>query len=180
IPLVGKQIRNLASTINPFATGVASQTLHISMGDGLISRVILLALTLALSVWYIYHYASKIEKDPTRSLLYTNKNSAQITDEKTSSKEIPTLTKGQKHVLWIFGLTFLIMIVGLVPWQTIDPSWTFFETFLKWFRNVPFLGALFGKNMVAYGSWYFNEITMLFFGMSILIKFVYHMPEEKF
>src|SRR5699024_2253380 len=84
------------------------------------------------------------------------------------------------HVLWIFGLTFLIMIVGLVPWQTIDPSWTFFETFLKWFRNVPFLGALFGKNMVAFGSWYFNEITMLFFGMSILIKFVYHMPEEKF
>lgn len=180
IPLVGTQIGNLASTVNPFATGVASQTLHISMGDGLISRVILLALTLALSVWYIYHYASKIEKDPTRSLLYTNKNSAQITDEKTSSKEIPTLTKGQKHVLWIFGLTFLIMIVGLVPWQTIDPSWTFFETFLKWFRNVPFLGALFGKNMVAFGSWYFNEITMLFFGMSILIKFVYHMPEEKF
>ncbi len=32
IALVGTQVGCLASTVNPFATGVASQTLHISSG----------------------------------------------------------------------------------------------------------------------------------------------------
>lgn len=180
IPLVGTQVGNLASTVNPFATGVASQTLHISMGDGLISRLVLLALTLVFSIWYIYHYAAKIENDPTKSLLYANKDASELQSYEEEIEDIPKLSKGQKHVLWLFGLTFVIMIISLVPWQTINPNWTFFETFLKWLRNVPFLGALIGKDTVAFGSWYFNEITMLFLGMSILIKFVYHIPEQKF
>ncbi|MEO3201087.1 YfcC family protein, partial [Pediococcus acidilactici] len=42
IALIGTQIGCLASTVNPFATGVASQTINISMGDGLFSRILLL------------------------------------------------------------------------------------------------------------------------------------------
>ena len=41
IIIVGSQVGCLASTVNPFATGVASQSLNISPGSGLISRVIL-------------------------------------------------------------------------------------------------------------------------------------------
>ncbi len=177
IPLVGTQIGNLASTVNPFATGVASQSLHISMGDGLISRLILLVITLLVAIGYIYHYAVKIEKGPEKSLLYSGTN---VDSQAMENEEIPGLTKGQKRVLWVFGSTFVIMIVGLVPWQTINDHWTFFGSFLKWVKSVPFLGAFLGKDIVAFGDWYFSEITMLFLAMSILIKFVYHMPEQKF
>lgn len=176
IPLVGTQVGNLASTVNPFATGVASQTLHISMGDGLLSRLLLLVITLSFSIWYIYHYASKIEKDPTKSILYGSEDESGL----EPSTEVPELTKGQKHVLWIFAATFVIMIVGLVPWQTINPHWTIFTSVVNWLQDLPIVGTVLGRNMVAFGDWYFNEITMLFFGMSILIKFVYHMPEGKF
>ena len=34
--------------------------------------------------------------------------------------------------------------------------------------------------MAPFGTWYFNEITMLFLFMSVLIMAVYHMKESEF
>ncbi|MGO2852914.1 MAG: YfcC family protein, partial [Tetragenococcus koreensis] len=125
IPLVGVQMGNIAATVNPFATGVASQTLNISMGEGLISRLILLAINLSVAIWYIYHYASKIEKDPQKSLVYSTKEASEPSEtEQAPGGKIPQLSSGQKRVLWIFALTFVLMVVGLVPWQTINTEWT--------------------------------------------------------
>lgn len=70
IIIIGSQVGCLASTVNPFATGVASQSLGISPGDGLVSRVVLLVITLTISIIYVYCYASKIEKDPKKSVIY--------------------------------------------------------------------------------------------------------------
>ena len=55
IALIGSQVGCLASTVNPFATGVASQSLNLTPGDGIGSRALLLVLTTALSIWYVYH-----------------------------------------------------------------------------------------------------------------------------
>jgi Predicted membrane protein len=52
----------LASTVNPFATGVASATLKISPGEGLIPRLILLVIVTALGIWYTMHYADQVKK----------------------------------------------------------------------------------------------------------------------
>lgn len=181
IPLVGVQMGNIAATVNPFATGVASQTLNISMGEGLISRLILLAINLSVAIWYIYHYASKIEKDPQKSLVYSTKEASEPSEtEQAPGGKIPQLSSGQKRVLWIFALTFVLMVVGLVPWQTINTEWTFFDSFAEWLKNVPLLGSIIGQDIVAFGNWYFNEITMLFLAMAIAIKFAYRIPEQKF
>lgn len=181
IPLVGVQVGNMASTVNPFSTGVASQALNISMGEGLFSRLILLALNLSVSIWYIYRYASKVEKNPQSSLLYTTEKTEDTSEaEPTYKKEGPSLSSGQKGVLAIFALTFLLMIIGLIPWQTINTNWTFFTSIVEWLKDIPVLGNLIGQDIVPFGEWYFNEITMLFLAMSIIIKFVYHIPEQKF
>lgn len=90
------------------------------------------------------------------------------------------MTGRQKAVLWLFGLTFLIMIMGLIPWDQINKNWTFFTSFTKWVQNVPFLGSLVGSNLVPFGSWYFTEITTLFFLMSIVVMFVFRMKEATF
>lgn len=63
IVLVGSQVGCLASTVNPFATGVASQAVGISMGEGIGLRFLMFVILLGISIVYVYRYASKIEKD---------------------------------------------------------------------------------------------------------------------
>ncbi|MBA2914014.1 YfcC family protein [Limosilactobacillus frumenti] len=181
IILLGTRVGDLASTVNPFSTGVASGIIKISPGSGLGSRIILLVIVTALTIAFVIHYADKIKKDPTKSLVYKQRKADMkfFEVEERSSKPKP-LTKVQKHVLWVFALTFIIMIVGLVPWTSINKSWTFFDAFTKWLTSVPFLGNFLGADMTALGSWYFNEITMLFLFMSVVIMFVGHIKEADF
>lgn len=182
IVLVGSQVGCLASTVNPFATGVASQALNISPGDGIFSRIVLLVLTIAVSIAFVYHYASKVEKDPKASLIYDQREEdlTRFSIQDQSENANAQMTGRQKAVLWLFGATFLIMILGLIPWDTINKNWSFFVDFTKWLQKVPVLGNLVGSNMVPFGSWYFTEITTLFFLMSVVIMFVFKMKESTF
>lgn len=181
IVLVGSQVGCLASTVNPFATGVAAQSLNISPGDGLLSRALLLIITTTISIWYVYRYASKIEKDPSKSLIYNQREKDlqrfSIEDRTTDTEKIG---KKQKIVLWLFGITFIIMIIGLIPWTSLNKNFTIFNTFNNWLTSIPFLGVFFGKDAAPLGTWYFSEITMLFLFMSVLIMYVYRMKESDF
>ena len=179
VALVGTQVGVLAATVDPFATGVASATLKISPGDGLVTRLILLVIVTTISILYVMHYASEIKKDPTKSLVYAQRKE----DEKrfmADNAEVKPLTKVQKRVLWLFALAFIIMIMGLVPWTDLNSHWTFFNTLTDWLHNLPVLGILIGKDLPALGTWYFNEITLLFIVMSIIVMLVAHMSESEF
>ena len=178
IVLIGSQIGCLASTTNPFATGVASQALGISPGDGIIWRILLLVVTLSAGIIYVYRYASKIEKNPEASLMY-HQREADLEHFKIN-ENMESITPKQKKVLTLFILTFVIMIFGLIPWSSINPKWTIFETFNTWLTNLPLLGALIGKDIAPFGTWYFTEITMLMFLMAVIIGIVYRMKEEDF
>ena len=181
VALVGTQLGCLASTVNPFATGVASATLKISPGEGLIPRLILLVIVTALGIWYTMHYADQVKKDPTKSLVYAQRaEDEKRFDISEKTQDTQPLTKVQKRVLWLFGITFIIMIMGLVPWTDLNKHWTAFDTFTNWLHGIPFLGVLTGKDIPALGTWYFNEITLLFIFMSVVIMFVAHMKESEF
>lgn len=181
IALVGSTVGTLASTVNPFATGVASQTLHISPGDGLLPRVILFIITVGIAIAYTYHYASKIEKDPTKSLVYGQRQSdLQEFTINDGTNEVEPMTGRQKAVIWLFTATFVIMITGLIPWESLNSHFTIFNNLTKWLTNLPFLGVVIGKDMAPLGTWYFSEITMLFLFMSVIIMWVFHMKEDDF
>ena len=180
LALVGSQVGCLASTVNPFATGVASQTIHISPGNGLISRFILLIIVTGISIAYVMHYADKIKKDPSQSYVFERRQKDlqefSILDRSVSEK----MTKKQINVLILFGLTFVIMISSLIPWSSLNPNWTFFNDFNTWITHVPFLGALLGRDLLPLGTWYFTEITTLFFMMSVIVMFVFHRTISSF
>ena len=181
VALVGTQLGCLASTVNPFATGVASATLKISPGEGLIPRLILLVIVTALGIWYTMHYADQVKKDPTKSLVYAQRaEDEKRFDISEKTQDTQPLTKVQKRVLWLFGITFIIMIMGLVPWTDLNKHWTAFDTFTNWLHGIPFLGVLIGKDIPALGTWYFNEITLLFLFMSVVVMFVAHIKEQDF
>jgi len=175
IVLVGSQIGVLASTVNPFATGVASQALSISPGEGIIWRLIFFVAMYAVSTLYVYRYAIKVEKDPSSSLV------AYQREENIAYFKIPEdqeeMDKRQRNVMILFALSFLIMIMSLIPWTALSENWTFFESLNAFLLGIPFIGTLLGERMIPLGDWYFQEITMLFFLMAVLIGLFYRMPE---
>lgn len=180
LALIGSQIGCLASTVNPFATGVASQTINISPGDGLIPRFILLIITTAISIIFVMRYADKVKKDPSKSYVFERRQK-DLEEFSTADKSIDDkLSKKQKGVLWLFALTFVIMILGLIPWTSLNSSWTFFDDFTAWFTKIPFLGALIAQDFAPLGTWYFTEITALFFMMSVIIMFMFRMKESDY
>lgn len=173
--LVGSQIGCLASTVNPFATGVASDTAGISIADGIVWRLVFLVVMVAISIFYVYSYATKIEKNPEKSFVYSQRKENLELFKIPESSE--AMTKKQLYILWIFILTFFIMILSLIPWG--DFGIKIFEQFNDALLGLPVIGGLF-RHASPFGTWYFSEITMLFFVSSVLIGVVYGMPEDKF
>ena len=173
--LVGSQIGCLASTVNPFATGVASDTAGISIADGIVWRLVFLVVMVAISIFYVYSYATKIEKNPEKSFVYSQRKENLELFKIPESSE--AMTKKQLYILWIFILTFFIMILSLIPWG--DFGIKIFEQFNDALLGLPVIGGLF-RHASPFGTWYFSEITMLFFVSSVLIGVVYGMSEDKF
>ncbi len=68
VVLLGSGAGVLASTVNPFATGIASGFAGVSLGDGLMVRLVMLVLFDAIAIWYVMAYAAKVRSHPERSL----------------------------------------------------------------------------------------------------------------
>src|SRR3954465_2470855 len=73
VVLLGCGIGALGSTINPFATGIASGIAGVSISDGLLSRIVILLAGLAIGIFFVLRYADGVKADPTRSVVYDMK-----------------------------------------------------------------------------------------------------------
>ena len=73
IVLLGCGIGVLGSTINPFATGIASGFAGTSISEGLIGRVVILVVGTAIGIVFVLRYADRIKADPGRSLVFSMK-----------------------------------------------------------------------------------------------------------
>jgi uncharacterized ion transporter superfamily protein YfcC len=152
--MLGSGIGVLASTVNPFATGIASNFAGISIGDGLVSRLFILVVGTIIGIIFVMRYAEKVREDPSKSLVFDKKEENEKHFLKTMSAEsLPELTGTRIAILALFGLAFLIMIYGVIPWE--DLGITFVPTL--W--------------------WWFGEFAALFLGFAILIGIVGHLGE---
>lgn len=112
----GTQLGTLASFSNPFSAVVASNAAGINWKDGMNERLVMFIVTGIIMIWYIVHYANKIKKDPTKSLLYkidgilpslpVSMQSSNINNEPLSGKNIALLV--------VFFATFFVMIGGVI------------------------------------------------------------------
>nr|MCU0510219.1 YfcC family protein [Anaerolineae bacterium] len=71
--LLGAGIGVLGSTVNPFATGIASGFAGTTLSEGLIGRLVLLVVGTILGIFFVVRYAEKVKKDPSKSLIYDAK-----------------------------------------------------------------------------------------------------------
>ncbi len=154
IVLLGAGIGVLGSTVNPFATGIASGIAGIPLGDGIVYRVIILVVGTLLGMWWVLRYAKKVHADPSASYVAdrAEANRSLFLGD-TSQTEIVEFTTRRKIALALFVLAFLIMIYSVIPWDVMG-------------LPIPSLG------------WWFTELTALFLFFAILIGLVGGMGEE--
>ncbi|HEM4363152.1 TPA: YfcC family protein [Streptococcus suis] len=178
IILLGSQIGCLASTVNPFATVVASDAAGVSVADGMIWRFVFFVVILLMGVLFVANYAEKVKNDPTKSLVYKQREADMQHFNVTATQEVNAeLSPAQKRVLWVFVLTFVLMICSFIPWE--DLGVTIFTQFKDWLIGLPFIGQVIGSSTAALGTWYFPEGAMLFGIAGIVVGLVYGMSEER-
>ncbi|MCK3921831.1 YfcC family protein [Streptococcus suis] len=178
IILLGSQIGCLASTVNPFATVVASDAAGVSVADGMIGRLVFFVVILLMGVLFVANYAEKVKNDPTKSLVYKQREADMQHFNVTATQEVNAeLSPAQKRVLWVFVLTFVLMICSFIPWE--DLGVTIFTQFKDWLIGLPFIGQVIGSSTAALGTWYFPEGAMLFGIAGIVVGLVYGMSEER-
>lgn len=171
--LLGAGSGCLGSTINPFATGVALSALPegIAANQGLVLLIaaILWLSTLAISILFVVNYAKKVQKDKGSTFLSLREQKAaekKFGNFENKEKKEVSLSVKQKITLVLFGLTFLVMIIGFIPWG--EFGITFFDSFTGW---------LTGSSL---GNWWFYEAALWFLLMSIIIAIVNKFGEKGF
>jgi len=190
IIVFGSIIGVLGSTVNPFSTGIASGFADISIGDGIVPRLIILVLSLIAGIWFTMRHAEKVKKrreeleaaEQTNTREYRELVPVASSEEEAEAMEaaasVPKLDGKRKGVLWVFGITFLVMIVTVIPW-----AWKFdipfFEDFAIWLYGIPVLGPLLG-HIVPFGDWWFGELAALFLLSSFIISKVSKMKEGEY
>ncbi len=121
----GAGIGCLGSTINPFATVIASNAAEINFMEGFALRAVILVLGWLACVIYVMRYAEKVKRDPMQSIVAHQKdeNLKHFLHSKEQQAP-PELTGKRKAVLAIFGLTFAVMMwgVSLAGWWMAELS----------------------------------------------------------
>jgi len=169
--LLGAGSGVLGSTINPFATGAALSALPESVvaNQGLVILIatFLWLTTLLISIVFVMRYASKVKKDKGSTFLSLREQNAaekRFGGYVDKTKKEVKLTGNQKVTLILFALTFLVMIVGFIPWGEFNI--TFFEGFTGWLTGATF------------GNWWFYEAALWFLVMSIVIGIINKLGEK--
>jgi uncharacterized ion transporter superfamily protein YfcC len=153
IIMVGAGVGTLASTVNPFATGVASDAAGVALGDGIGLRLIMYVVMVVIALLYVLRYARRVKADPAKSMLPATEGDQALASSPAGPPE--PMTGRQKTVLWIFGLTFGLMIFSVIPWGDFSSS----------------------LESITLG-WYFPELAALFLVGSVLVGLVGGLGEE--
>jgi uncharacterized ion transporter superfamily protein YfcC len=143
----------MGSTINPFATGIASGFADVSISEGLVTRLIILLLGLVIGIAFVRRYADRVKADPSRSLVYDMKaeNEAHF-KAAGEGGEGQALTGRYKVILTVFGLAFVVMMYAVIPWEDLGVP-------------IPTLW------------WWFPEMTASFLLFAIVIGLIARMRE---
>ncbi|MGF1764678.1 YfcC family protein [Aliivibrio kagoshimensis] len=113
IIMVGAGIGCLGSTINPFATVIASNAAEINFMDGIGLRLIILLVGWLACVIYVMRYAEKVKNDPSKSIVASQKHSNEQHFLHGDATDTPQLNGTRKAILAIFAASFGVMIWGV-------------------------------------------------------------------
>lgn len=169
VVLLGAGCGVLGSTVNPFAVGAAVSAagaagVKINQGTTMLIGAILWFVTLGVSIVYVMNYAKKVREDKNKSILsgaeIKKAEEAYANDE----QEEIEFTTSRKIALVLFGFSFIVMILGVMPLTDLGinafEGWSSFLT-----------GS-------ALGHWWFGDLTVWFFLMAVVIGLICRLSEK--
>jgi len=124
---LGSGIGAMCSTTNPFSTIIASDAAGINWTTGIDNRIIMLVVCLSITILYVLRYARRIKDDPSRSLIYGQKEALEklfgIHAENTTVK----FTNRLRLIIAVFSSCFILMIIGVsfLDWWFVEMTSTF-------------------------------------------------------
>ena len=146
--LLGAGAGVICSTVNPFATGIAAGFAGVSLGEGIVLRILMWVVFEVAAIWYVMAYAARVKKDPSASVVVNR--GREVYHGK--AENAPPLTGKRKVILAVFAITFLVMIYAVIPFDDMG-------------LPLPTLG------------WWFPELSGLFLVAGILIGLIDRMEE---
>lgn len=176
---------NMASVINPFSVGAAVGAIgneQLSLGSGIVLRMVLFIVLYAIGLVYVLHYAQGVKKDPSKSIVAGVEVNTMVKEGETED------TMDTRKALSMGLLVVIIgyLVAGYIPWDAIKLS---NGSTMKEIVNmpatllskVPVLGELIGAgHFTSLGDWYFDEFSFVFLAGSIALGFINRMSEEEF
>lgn len=147
--LLGAGAGVIASTVNPFATGIAAGFAGVSLGEGLLLRLLQWVVFEGAAIWFVMAYAARVKRDPSRSVVGVGAGKLHV-----SATETTPLTGRRKVILIVFAAAFVVMVYGVIPFEDVGLS-------------LPTLG------------WWFPELSALFLVGGIVVGLIDRMSETE-
>ena len=147
--LLGAGAGVISSTVNPFATGIAAGFAGVSLGEGLLLRVLQWIVFEGAAIWFVMAYAARVKRDPSRSVVGVGAGKLHV-----SMEEATPFTPKRKLIMALFTLTFLVMVYAVIPFDEMGLS-------------LPVLG------------WWFPELSALFLVSGIVIGLIDGQREDE-
>lgn len=172
--LLGAGSGVLGSTINPFATGAAVDAatavgVNVNMGVLYVEGIILWLGTYVISALFVTRYAKRVKEN--KGSILTAEQIAECKAAYGGADEIDDnvrLSGKQKAVLVLFALSFVVMILGIIPWGSLSEG---MYNGLGWSR------FLTGNQL---GDWWFDDAATWFLLMGIIIGIIGIEDKSKF
>ncbi len=125
---IGSAIGTMCSTINPFSSIIASDAAGINWTTGLYGRFFMLFLGTSICIAYILRYAAIVKKDPSKSIIFSDKERIEKMFLSSNSKSGGAILTGRlRAILLVFSLCFVVMIIGVskLDWWFVEMTTTF-------------------------------------------------------
>lgn len=176
IMFLGATVGNMASVVNPFATGAAVSAIgnpDLTLGSGIVLRSILFLALYVVATAMLIQYASKVKKNKEASIL------AGI-DVKTLTEHnetLPEFTTKRKLSVFLFIFLVIVLICGYFPWEQLGGKglYNFVNAPIHLMYKLPIFGAI-----TPFGEWGFDEFGVLFLIGSFALMLINKMKEAEF
>ncbi|RZL39391.1 MAG: putative basic amino acid antiporter YfcC [Rubrivivax sp.] len=114
IPFVGSQVGFATAFLNPFNVGVAQGIAGVPLFSGLGYRALCWAVATGITIAFLQWWAARIRRRPELSPTYEMDRQRRQTLDLASFDNFAGMSGRHRAVLWLFALTLVGMIVGVV------------------------------------------------------------------
>lgn len=131
------------------------------MGITYVIAIILWLVAYVISALFVTSYAKKVRANKGSILTAEQLSECKLAYGGKDDIGDVKLTGRQKAVLWLFALSFIVMILGFIPWGDLsEGAYNFFAPISSWLTGSGF------------GDWWFYDAATWFLLMGIIIGIV--------